>query len=103
MSKFCAYDELECLQVHTNLYVFQVFQKAHSARKTLYFEKLPTLPPKLDFFFVSLLRARPKAERVHRQLAEIFHIERPGPTVTRFGGLYLWSRAFDWVAVFFTG
>ena len=26
-----------------------------------------------------LLRARPKAERVHRQLAEIFHIERPGP------------------------
>ena len=25
------------------------------------------------------LRARPKAERVHRQLAEIFHIERPGP------------------------
>ena len=50
-----------------------------------------------------LLRARPKAERVHRQLAEIFHIERPGPTVTRFGGLYLRSRAFDWVAVFFTG
>ena len=28
----------------------------------------------------SLLRARPKAERVHRQLAEIFHIERPSPT-----------------------
>ena len=27
-----------------------------------------------------LLRARPKAERVHRQLAEIFNIERPGPT-----------------------
>ena len=26
------------------------------------------------------LRARPKAERVHRQLTEIFHIERPGPT-----------------------
>ena len=26
-----------------------------------------------------LLRARPKAERVHRQLAEIFHTERPGP------------------------
>ena len=26
-----------------------------------------------------LLRARPKAERLHRQLAEIFHIERPGP------------------------
>ena len=25
------------------------------------------------------LRARPKTERVHRQLAEIFHIERPGP------------------------
>ena len=36
MSKFCVYDELECLQLHTNLYVSQVFQKAHSARKTLY-------------------------------------------------------------------
>ena len=28
-----------------------------------------------------LLRARPKAERVHRQLAEIFHIERPAPAL----------------------
>ena len=28
----------------------------------------------------NLLRARPKAEQVHRQLADIFHTERPGPT-----------------------
>ena len=36
-----------------------------------------------------LLKVRPKAERIHRQLAEIFHIEQPGltrpdPTVTLF-------------------
>ena len=51
----------------------------------------------------ALLRARPKAERVHRQLAEFFHIERPSPTVTLFRSLYLWNRAFDRRAVFFAG
>ena len=48
------------------------------------------------------------AERVHRQIAEIFHIERPGParpgpTVTLFRSLYLLNRAFDPRAVFFAG
>ena len=35
MSKLCVYGELECLQVHKNVYVSQVFQKAQSGRKTL--------------------------------------------------------------------
>ena len=34
----------------------------------------------IPFLTERSLRARPKAEQVHRQLAEIFHIERPDPT-----------------------
>ena len=50
MSTFCVYDELEYLKVHTNLYVSQVLQKAHSARKTLYISSLNNYNHRLTKF-----------------------------------------------------
>ena len=48
--------------------------------KSVWGSYLPRQQLLIPHFVFGLLRARPKAERVHRQLAEIFHIERPGPT-----------------------
>ena len=53
--------------------------------------------------FINLLRTRQKAQRIHRQLAEIFTLSdpsRPGPATVR-SSEYLWNRAFDRQAVFF--
>ena len=55
---------------------------------------------------LSLLRARPKAERVLLRIRENPEYERPAgrpAVVTLLRGLYLWNRKPDWQAVFFGG